>query len=308
MNIETIDYFEWKNCLRLTNGQVDLVAAQDFGPRILHFSRPGANNVFACLPGAGRNTPAGFWQIAGGHRLWVAPEHYPDTYHPDNDPVQVETFAGGVRLAGVSEPGTGLQKVIEVEFAADAPIVRVKHRIRNTARETRRLSPWALSVMAPGGTAVLPLRPPDADPEGMLPTHAVALWPYSDPADPRWTWGKGFLLLRQDPGMETPQKVGVTGQEGWAAYVNGGTAFLKAYVYEPSGEYPDRNVSLEVYTDHRLLEVESLGPLQRIAGGAEAVWTEVWGLREGDVEPAQLQKHVHDLKTRLADSAILDRD
>ena len=300
MNIETIDYFDWNNCLRLSNGRVELVAARDFGPRILHFSLPGGKNVFERCPGAGRETPSGFWQIAGGHRLWTAPEHYPDTYHPDNDPVAVEMFSGGVRLTGPVEPGTGLQKVMAVSPDPDAPVVRVRHTIRNLADTPRVLAPWALSVMAIGGTAVVPLRPPETDPEGMLPTHAVALWPYSDPADPRWTWGRDFLLVRQDPEMAAPQKVGITGQEGWGAYVNEGTAFIKAYAYVPGRAYPDRDVSLEIYTDHRFLEVESLGPLREVAAGEEAVWEEVWGLFPGDAaDPEALRAHAEGLKDRL---------
>ena len=282
METETVHYHTWPKCLRLGAGDIELVAALDFGPRILHFGLRGGENVFAVLPGIELETPRGPWRIYGGHRLWAAPEHFPNTYHPDNDPVQVEERAGTIRLTGPIAAGTGLRKSIEIALAPEVQAAHVRHAIRNESGRPVTLSPWALSVMAPGGAAVVPLCPPDADPEGMAPTHAVALWPYSDPADSRWTWGRDFLCVRQDPEMETPQKVGVTGQEGWAAYVRAGTAFLKVYRYAPGRAYPDRNVSLEVYTDHRFLEVETLGPLQELAPGEEAAWEETWGLAEAD--------------------------
>lgn len=281
MELEITRYRAWPNCIRLTTGDFELVAAVDFGPRILHFSLRQGQNAFAVLPEIVLDTPLGPWRIYGGHRLWAAPEHFPNTYHPDSAPVEVTENDGVLRLAGQAAAGTGLKKTVEIA-ALDGPAVRVTHRIRNESGEPVTLSPWALSVMAPGGTAIIPLRPPNADPEGMAPTHAVALWPYSDPADPRWTWGRDYLFIRQDPDRPAPQKVGVTGQEGWAAYLRDGLAFVKTYGYEHGRRYPNRDVSLEVYTDHRFLEVETLGPLQELAQGEEAVWEERWGLAEED--------------------------
>lgn len=285
MDLETISYPPWTRCLRLASEHLELVAALDFGPRILHCSFPGEENQFALLPAAATETAFGTWRIYGGHRLWAAPERSPETYHPDNSPVAWEAIPGGVRLIGQPEPGTGLQKEIEVSLDAGAPAARVLHRIRNLSGAAVTLAPWALSVMAPGGTAILPLLPTGADPVAMLPTHTVSLWPYSDPSDARWSWGRDTLYLRQDPQRTAPQKVGVTGQAGWAAYVRGETAFVKRYTFIPGALYPDQGVSLEAYTDHRFLEVETLGPLQSLAPGEAVEHLEEWQLVRPWVSP-----------------------
>ncbi len=296
MNIETVHYYEWPNCMRLETPSLEVVVAQDFGPRIVHLSLPQEKNVFWTGVGEGRDTPFGRWNIFGGHRLWVAPESFPETYHPDDRPVRIEPVPGGVRLTGETEAGTGLQKSIEVSLSEKEPRVFVRHFIRNNTEKPIELAPWALSVMAQGGTAVLPLLPGGADSNGLMPTHTVSIWPYSDPADPRWKWSQRHLLLRQDPALSAPQKVGVSGQEGWAAYINGGTTFFKTYTYEHGRAYPDGNVSLEVYADHRFLEVESLGPLRTVAPGEEAVWDEVWGLVTGIdllLKETEVRKHLN---------------
>ena len=292
MEIKDFHHEIWGKCVRIACAGFELAAALAFGPRILHFSRPGGENVFAELPEDRQPTLYGPWCIRGGHRLWAAPEQFPQTYHPDNEPVEFAALPGGLRLTGAAEAGTGLQKIIEVVPDQSGRSVHIRHRIRRKGPGSLTVAPWALSVMAPGGTAVLPLRPAGAAPDGLKSSHGVSLWPYSDPADPRWTWTTDYLLLRQDPAIKTPQKVGVTGQDGWAAYVQAGQAFLKSYTYEAGASYPDGNVSLEVYLNERFLEVETLGPLRLLAEGEETTWQETWQIiTRGDLELSGSESH-----------------
>jgi hypothetical protein len=140
--------------------------------------------------------------------------------------------------------------------------------------------------MAPGGRAILPLPPRLRWPESQVSNQTVTLWPYTDMADPRWTWGRQYILLRQDAQQPDPQKIGIAGAEGWAAYARGGHLFLKQYVYVPGARYPDMNCAVESYTSTTMLELETLGPLDTLPPGGMVEYTERWSLFSNIPAPA----------------------
>ena len=49
----TLDW--WENCYRITNGEVELIAVADIGPRILRFGFVGGDNVFSSIQNGGQN-------------------------------------------------------------------------------------------------------------------------------------------------------------------------------------------------------------------------------------------------------------
>ena len=113
----------------------------DIGPRIIHFSFPGDENVFAEFPDQLGQTGGDDWRIYGGHRLWAAPESVPRTYHPDNNPVKIHDFGNFVRLTAPIEPKTGIQKEIDISLSPNNTKVKVVHRICNHNLWTIELAP-----------------------------------------------------------------------------------------------------------------------------------------------------------------------
>src|SRR5262249_25565750 len=108
--VEKVEYKGWKNNLRLTNGQVELVATLDVGPRIIRFGFTGGENAFKEYPDQLGKTGEKDWQNRGGHRLWHAPEAMPRTYFPDNGPVAWKELSEGVvRLTPAPETSVGVQ-------------------------------------------------------------------------------------------------------------------------------------------------------------------------------------------------------
>jgi len=157
--------------------------------------------------------------------------------------------------------------------------VDVEHRLTNTNLWTVELAPWALSVMAPGGRAIIPLPPKGTHPEHLLPNGNITLWAYTDMADPRWRWGTNFVFLDQDESAANPQKAGFFVEKGRAAYQNGEDVFIKHFRTEKGAKYPDRNVNVELFTNAEMLELETLGPLTSIAPGKSVVHTETWQMQ-----------------------------
>lgn len=286
VDLEKTEYKGWPNCYRLSNHIIDLIVTTDVGPRIIRFGFVGGENEFKEYEDMAGKRGGAVWRIYGGHRLWHAPEAKPRSYCPDNSPVTLEQHADFVGLVQPIEAITGIQKEMDIRLSSTEAHVEVTHRLRNTNLWAVELAPWALSVMAQGGTAIIPLPPRRSHEESLVPTNTIALWAYTDMADPRWHWGRKYVMLRQDPQLEKPQKVGVMVQDGWAAYVRAGHLFVKKFNYVEGARYPDFGCSVEVFTNADMLELETLGPLVHLQPGAAVEHVEHWRLFAGVPPPA----------------------
>src|SRR5262249_32023230 len=118
-------------------------------------------------------------------------------------------------------------------------------------------------------------------PADYAPDQTLVLWPFFDFTDRRWTFGSKYILLRQDPRAKGPTKIGLAQRQGWTAYLNAGTLFVKRFDYQEGKAYPDRGVNFETFTNADMLEMETLGPLTRLASGEKAELTERWELFAG---------------------------
>jgi hypothetical protein len=276
--MEKINYKGWPNCVRLSNEVVDLIATTDVGPRIIRFGFVGEDNEFKEYEDMLGETGGDEWRIYGGHRLWHAPEVQPRTYFPDNEPIKVEKHEGFVRLMQPTEATTGIQKEIALRLSPDVAHVEVTHRLRNANLWAVELAPWALTVMAQGGKAVLPLPPRGSHEENLLPTNTFTFWAYTDMADPRWTWGEKYVMLCQDPEAEKPQKLGAMVPDGWVAYAREGHLFVKRFSFVAGARYPDFGCSVETFTNADMLEIETVAPFVLLQPGAEVEHVEDWFL------------------------------
>ncbi|MGC8779079.1 MAG: hypothetical protein ACP5Q4_10435, partial [Candidatus Caldatribacteriaceae bacterium] len=99
--------------------------------------------------------------------------------------------------------------------------------------------------------------------------------------DPRWRFGNKYVTLKQDPENTTPNKAGFGNKQGWGAYLFGEYLFLKIAPYRLGAKYPDMGCSFEMYTDHRFLELESLGPLVNLKPQETVEHVEHWFLFQG---------------------------
>ncbi len=294
--IERIAHIGWENCIRIRTGQLELVVTTQVGPRVIHCSRPGKPNVLKVFAEDAGQTGGDAWRPYGGHRLWHAPEVHPRTYAPDNAPVVAETVAGSVRLRQPVESSTGIEKRLTLTPEPDGTVTLV-HLLRNHGAWPVELAPWSLTMMAQGGTAIIPL--PEYAPhsnDALLPVGTFTAWSYTRFGDPRWWWGMRTVQLRQDPSATSAQKLGLQVAAGWAAYALDDQLFVKRFDFDPHARYPDRGVNFETFTNAEILELESLGPLNVLAPGAAVQHRETWrmvdlpaGLEREALEDAVLQ-------------------
>jgi hypothetical protein len=274
---EKRDYCGWRESYWLSNGEVELVAPSEIGPRILRYGFMGGQNVFHNFAHALGKSGEPQWQNRGGHRLWVAPESAVSKAL-DNGPVEIEAGDLGLLIRQPTEPESGMAKEIEISLAEKGSRVTVRHRVINRNPWPVRFAPWALSVMRPGGTAVAGFPARFRHDERLLPTNPLVMWGYTDFSDPRWRFTRRFVLLRQDPSAISPQKTGLFSEDAWAAYSVNGDLFVKRARADAGQPYPDYGCSVEMFTNQNMLELETLGPLREIEPGGMVEHAEEWSL------------------------------
>jgi hypothetical protein len=278
VKVEKTEYRGWKNCYRVTNGEVELIVTADVGPRIIRYGFVGGQNLFKEFADQMGKSGEEKFQLRGGDRVWKAPEDPVATWAPDNVPVEIQVTSTGLIAREPVEPLTKLQKEIEVSMEPSGPNVTVSHRISNRSLFSLEFSAWALTMMAPGGVAVAGFPPRGHHPQNLEATNPLVMWAYTNLADHRWKFTRKYLTLRQDPSDSEPQKIGSSNPDTWVAYLLNGEAFIKRTKPDLSKPYPDFGCSFETFTNQDFLEVETLGPLTKLAPGQTVELVEGWGL------------------------------
>jgi len=307
VRMEKVSYGGWPNCIKLSNGQIELIATTDVGPRIMRFGYVGGQNLLKEYKDQLGKTGGDEWQIYGGHRLWHAPEHAVRTYFLDNSAIKHSWDGKTLKLTQDVETTTGIVKEIEVTLDSKGNHVKVLHRLINTNMWDIEASPWAMSVMAQGGRLILPQEPYRSHPEYLLPARPLVLWHYTDMKDPRWIWGTKYIQLKQNPKVAKKQKAGLLNKVGWGAYYLNGQLFIKRYPYNPEATYPDMGCNTETFTNDEMLEFETLGPLTKIpADGGKVEYVERWSLFKVKVgeDESEIDKKVIPLVKKATKAGI----
>jgi hypothetical protein len=280
VTVKPVSCMNLPNCLSLSNGRVEVIVTTDIGPRVIAYRLTGGRNVLAEMPGT---VGASEWQPWGGHRLWLAPEAMPFSYGVDNSPVRHEMRGPHtVVLDRGVEKETGIAKVMEVSLDPGTPKVTIVHRLTNHRDAPVDVAPWGITIVRGGGTTILPNEPYVPHERRLQPIRPVALWAYTNLADPRWQLGPKFIRLSTDAANTEPQKIGIGNRQGWAAYAVDGDLFIKRTPpFADDKRYPDYGTTYQTYTSGSFMEIESLGELVTLEPGASTEHVETWWLFGG---------------------------
>lgn len=291
MSAEYSSFAGWKKNLKLSNGFAEIIITVEVGPRIISYRPAEGRSVFKLVHDETGKSKEDVWKIRGGHRLWTAPEDFgrDDSlcYALDNSEVEhaiLDDFS--VRVSNLIERPAKIRREMVIRLEETSPKVLVEHRILHEGGDALEVAPWGLSVMAPGGYAVLSHPPLGTHPEAYLPNRAMVIWPFTDLSDERFRVGQRTMRLSQT--NRPPFKIGLRHPEGWAAYVLGDHLFIKSVPLIEDAVYPDMGSNFETFTNPDFLELETLGPLRKISAGETMVHTESWvvfsGVRLPDAE------------------------
>lgn len=290
MPTESIAHAGWKNNLQIRNEHAELIISLDVGPRVLSYRTPHGTNVFKNFPEQMGKSGEPGWMIRGGHRLWISPEHQVYSYLPDNDPVQHEILPpNGVRLTNAGAPAFNVRKDLTISLDEHSSKVTVHHKATNEGAEPLEIATWGLSVMAPGGMAIIPQPPLGSHPQDLLPNRLMVFWPYSDLSDTRYRFGRHFVTALQTANS-FPTKFGLAHREKWVAYLSRDALFVKTFDYLEGEKYPDMGCNFELFTNGEMLEVESLSPLRSLLPGQHVEHTEHWYIVGAAARPHSLHE------------------
>ena len=283
VSIKEVTYKNYGKCLQLSNESIELLVTVDLGPRIIKCNIAGKENLMfndvdrkvtydvSSLYGIGKS-----WYIYGGHRIWLSPEKFPDSYYPDNEKVVYSAFLNGATFTPIQQDITGLQFSLTVELDETEPKITVTNKISNCLKQPVEGAVWCLTAMDQGGAVIVPQPTEDT---GLLHNRTLSLWPYTKMTDKRIFWGDRYIALRQDPDIEERIKFGINNTYHKAAYVNHGQALVKDFdVNHPNGKYPDGGMSCEAFASGLFTEIESISEIKTLKKGESMTHTERWTL------------------------------
>lgn len=285
VRVEKVCLENYGECVKISNGEKELVATLERGPYIVRYAFVGEENMFyEDLDGKYTNdvTASPFikdtWHVVGGHRLWISPERHPRTYYPDDYSVEcVITERGAILRAPVQE-WTLMQYTTEIEMR-DNGDVDLKHYITNKGAWPTKIAPWTISVMRPGGLAVIPQNKRDT---AYFPNKWAAFWPYTPMNDDRLYLGESFATISQKCDCEKAAKVGFLNEHGYMIYFVNNNAFVKKFGFDKSAEYPDNGCNCESYTCDGYTEMECLSPFVTLDANESVTHEEEWVLARSE--------------------------
>ncbi|MDQ3181744.1 MAG: DUF4380 domain-containing protein [Acidobacteriota bacterium] len=283
--MEKIQFQNFQNCIRLSNDEIEIFVATEFGPRIIGYNFIGGENVLGIHTDAKVETTLGVWKPYGGHRLWIAPENMPNSYAPDNSPVEhfFDEQNNTIRLVQSVETVTNTQKEMTIMLDEKGSGVSINHKITNLNERDIEIAAWALTIMREGGEVFIPNEPFAAyGATTLLPIRNLTVWSYTDFSDSRWQFDSEFIRLRVDSLKTAPQKIGVLNKQGWIEYKLEDVIFTKRFRFQPGAIYPDMNSNTEIYTAGSFIEIETLAPVVRLAPGESTEHIEVWQLTKSN--------------------------
>ena len=283
----------WGECVKVSNEEIEFVMTVEVGPRIIRLAKVGGpNELFedikeeACTQTDEYtqfwNSPE--WLNMGGHRFWHSPEDMPRTYIPNDLPIEYEILENGV-IVSVNINKLGVKNVMTAVMS-DKGDITIKHYATNIGQWAIELAPWCITVFEHGGLEIIPTAQKDT---GCLSNRSLIIWPYSDVNDTRFNMDNKYIYMTTSNeincGKSEAFKIGINNEDGFAMYFNNDNLFVKKFDYIEGATYPDNGCNFESYTNHKIMEIESLGPLTKLNPGETIKYVEKWNLYCGVDRP-----------------------
>jgi hypothetical protein len=275
-----VKFHAYTEAIELKLGKTRAVLCPQAGGRVLEFSVDGVNALYFddaeknWQPGKPGSISAGRFDY--GPEL-VVPAH-PKTW--GGEWAAEITKMHTVKLTGPREETAGVQVVREFRLVPHDKFVGLSCRqtLLNISKETRDVCHWGRSFSPGGGICVIPL----GDRPSRFPSKYAM---YEDSAiinvkatDERIRERDGFLEILAPP---RKPKLGFDTYAGWLAYVQpNDTVFVKRFPAHPDRVYNEAaGLTLSVwYPTGPRIELEPIGPRERLKPGESASFTEDWWL------------------------------
>jgi hypothetical protein len=268
----------------LENEDTRVVLGHHCGGRVLEYAWRGENALYldprhdGTTYTPGQKPPALLWPSGG--RFDIGPEKIiPPRPELWVGPWQAEIVDDRTaRLTSVESQATGVQLVREFFLADDSSRLTCTQTQTNISDHETRWCHWSRTFGRGHGICVVPLTPELS----RMPNQYVMYGPGPviniAPEDPAIRQRDGFIEVWDTPAHP---KLGLDSYAGWFAYLMPGDLLLvKRFPTDPERVYNEvagLTISLWYYQDV-VCELEPIGPMEVLAPGESASFTEEWWL------------------------------
>ncbi len=280
---DVIEFFGYDDCIQLKNQDTEVVLCPAAGGRVLVYSYKGKNSLYLDPGEAGfvydPGKPNQQGKMTAG-RFDIGPEKI----IPKRPQLWMGRWKGEVtgprsaRMTSVRDESTGVQLVRDFELAEQGTVLSCTQTIVNISDRTTEWCHWSRTFALGNGVCVIPLAE-----TSKFPNHYVM---YEDgssinlhPEDESIQRRGNFLVISDVP---RKPKLGMDSHVGWFAYaMKNDLLFIKRFKTWPDRVYNEvAGLTISIwYPEDRRVELEPIGPRERLKPGESASFTEVWELK-----------------------------
>ena len=288
VNIERGTYHGWKNTVRLSNGETELIFVPQIG-RIMRYATIGAPNLLWNNPALLGKTldlakPGTDWMNFGGDKLWPAPQSkwgWPPDPVMDAGTQEVKIKDGKTLLVkGKISPKHAVQFTREITMDAQGSTVTLVNTLTNVGKMEETWSCWEVAQMDDPNRMKTVLWKGGKNPKGYYD------FPDAAPDEGLIKSDGEFLILERSKTKSA--KIGSDSPEGMLISEKGKRQFLMKMKVEAGKSYPDENSPLEIYTNPdpaAYVELEMLSPLNKLKPGESVTFTVTWKIETLEKQP-----------------------
>ncbi len=279
LGAEVVDFFGYDDCILLSNDRTRVVLCPAAGGRVLEYSLGGENALYLNFTEKGWLYEPGKQSEMSAGRFDIGPEKIV----PSRPQLWMGRWNGEVtgpnsaRMTSVKDKATGTQLIRDFELAETGSKLICRQTIKNISDKTTEWCHWSRTFALGNGVCVIPLSQ-----RSRFPNHYVMYEGANSlnfrPQDPNIKRIGEFLVIL---GVPQHPKLGMDSKVGWFAYLmKNDLMFVKRFpTYDDRvyNEVAGLTISIWYPTDRRV-ELEPIGPRQRLEPGERASFTETWEL------------------------------
>lgn len=274
---KVVHYLNYDKSIELTNKNTKVVLCPQAGGRVLEYSLNGKNSLY--LDEKEANWKPGKPGPSSAGRFDIGPE----LVIPRRSTLWSGEWTGEItgprsaRLTSLHDPATGVQLVRDFKLDAKSSHLSCTQTIMNVSDETKEWCHWSRTFAQGEGICVIPLAGQSRFPNKYVMYEEGALI-NARPVDPNIRVRNGFLEILAAPRRP---KLGFDSYAGWMAYaMKNDLLFVKKFKTYPDRVYNEvAGLTISVwYPEGARVELEPIGPRERLEPGEVGSFTEEWWL------------------------------
>jgi len=282
---KVVRYLNYDKAIELTNDNTKVVLCPQAGGRVLEFSLNGKNSLYLdekeaeWKPGKPGPASAGRFDIG------------PELVIPRRSTLWSGEWTGEItgprsaRLTSQHDKATGVQLVRDFELGAKTSRLSCTQTIMNVSTETKEWCHWSRTFALGEGICVIPLAGQSRFPNKYVMYEEGSLI-NARPVDPNIRIRDSFLEILAAPRRP---KLGFDSYAGWMGYaMRNDLLFVKKFKTFPDRVYNEAaGLTISVwYPEGARVELEPIGPRERLKPGQVGSFTEEWFLAPSEFPAA----------------------